>query len=125
MAERVVRIANILGWIAVIVIAVLSLVPGAYRPHTSLPRQAEHIVCNLPTHARRLAMAQIRQGGGSHVDLRSRAGNRPELGARPKSHGHRCHQRLGGSDYRRMGCLGCLAALASPELRAVSDRGRL
>ena len=35
------------GWIGVLIIAVLSLVPGAERPHTGAPSQIEHYVAYL------------------------------------------------------------------------------
>ena len=34
--------AMVMGWIGVVAIAVLSLVPGSLRPHTGLPGQMEH-----------------------------------------------------------------------------------
>src|SRR5215471_2557580 len=35
------------GWIGVLIIAVLSLVPGAERPHTGAPSQIEHYAAYL------------------------------------------------------------------------------
>lgn len=39
--------ARILGALAVIAIAALSLVPGELRPHTPAPKEAEHFVAYL------------------------------------------------------------------------------
>ena len=42
-------IYQLLAWICVSLIAVLSLVPGAERPNSSLPGQAEHFVAYAAT----------------------------------------------------------------------------
>ena len=43
-ADQVRRLAALAGWLGIVVIAVLSLVPGDYRPHTFLPGPAEHVL---------------------------------------------------------------------------------
>ena len=43
-ADQVRRLAALAGWLGIVVIAVLSLVPGDYRPHTFLPGHAEHVL---------------------------------------------------------------------------------
>jgi len=41
------KIAQVAGWLAVVVIAILSLVPGSLRPHISAPPILEHVVAYL------------------------------------------------------------------------------
>jgi VanZ family protein len=41
------RGARIFGWLTVLVIVILSAVPGAARPHTGLPGVAEHFAIYL------------------------------------------------------------------------------
>jgi VanZ family protein len=43
-SRQVQRLAALAGWLGLFVIAVLSLVPGEFRPHTDLPGPAEHIL---------------------------------------------------------------------------------
>ena len=43
-ADQVRRLAALAGWLGIVIIAVLSLVPGDYRPHTFLPGPAEHVL---------------------------------------------------------------------------------
>jgi VanZ family protein len=43
-ADRVRRLAALASWLGLVVIAVLSLVPGDDRPHTFLPGPAEHVL---------------------------------------------------------------------------------
>jgi hypothetical protein len=47
--NRIKLIARLLGWFAVIVIAILSLVPGDIRPHTGAPGALEHLAAYLGT----------------------------------------------------------------------------
>lgn len=47
--NRMKLIARLLGWSAVIIIAVLSLVPGDIRPHTGAPGPFEHVAAYLGT----------------------------------------------------------------------------
>jgi len=47
--SHVVSIARPLAWACVVVIAVLSLVPGDARPHTGLPGRAEHFIAYAGT----------------------------------------------------------------------------
>ena len=42
-------IARAAGFFGVLAIIVLSLVPGTYRPHTSLPGEAEHFIAYYST----------------------------------------------------------------------------
>jgi len=42
-------LARALAWACVVVIAVLSLVPGEVRPHTGLPGRAEHFIAYAGT----------------------------------------------------------------------------
>lgn len=42
IAPLLMRLARIAGWAGIAAITILSLVPGAERPHTGLPGQAEH-----------------------------------------------------------------------------------
>jgi VanZ family protein len=44
-------IARLVGLLAVLAIAILSLVPGDMRPQTGMPKQLEHIVAYLLTAA--------------------------------------------------------------------------
>jgi VanZ family protein len=46
---RLARAARVLAWICVAAITVLSLVPGALRPHTFLPGRVEHFVAYAGT----------------------------------------------------------------------------
>ena len=46
-ADQVRRLAALAGWLGIVVIAVLSLVPGDYRPHTFLPGPAEHVLARV------------------------------------------------------------------------------
>jgi VanZ family protein len=48
-AMRLARAARVLAWICVAAITVLSLVPGAFRPHTFLPGRIEHFVAYAGT----------------------------------------------------------------------------
>jgi hypothetical protein len=41
-AEQIARISAVAGWLGVLIIAILSLVPGNLRPHTVLPGPLEH-----------------------------------------------------------------------------------
>jgi hypothetical protein len=41
-AEQIARISAVAGWLGVLIIAILSLVPGKLRPHTVLPGPLEH-----------------------------------------------------------------------------------
>ena len=41
---RVTKILQLLGWIAVILLAILSLLPGEHRPNVLVSGQAEHLV---------------------------------------------------------------------------------
>lgn len=47
--KRIKRAAQLVGSLAVIIIAVLSLVPGSMRPHTGAPGKFEHIAAYLLT----------------------------------------------------------------------------
>jgi hypothetical protein len=47
--NRMKLFARVLGWSAVIFIAVLSLVPGDMRPHTGAPGPFEHVAAYLGT----------------------------------------------------------------------------
>jgi len=47
--NRIKLIGRLLGWLAVIVIAILSLVPGDIRPHTGAPGALEHLAAYLGT----------------------------------------------------------------------------
>ena len=42
-------IARLVAWACALAIAVLSLIPGDYRPHTDLPGRAEHFVAYAGT----------------------------------------------------------------------------
>jgi len=41
------KMAQIVGWLAVVVIAILSLVPGSLRPDTGAPPKLEHVAAYL------------------------------------------------------------------------------
>jgi len=41
------KIAQLAGWLAVVVIAILSLVPGSLRPHFGVPPNLEHVAAYL------------------------------------------------------------------------------
>jgi hypothetical protein len=47
--NRMKLMGRLLGWLAVIVIAILSLVPGDIRPHTGAPGPFEHVAAYLGT----------------------------------------------------------------------------
>ena len=47
--SRLASIARPLAWACVVVIAVLSLVPGDARPHTGLPGRGEHFIAYVGT----------------------------------------------------------------------------
>src|ERR1039458_8857957 len=50
-AEQIGRISAVAGWLGVLVIAILSLVPGNLRPHTVLPGPLEHTLAYALTGA--------------------------------------------------------------------------
>jgi VanZ family protein len=41
------KIAQVAGWLAVVVIAILSMVPGSLRPDTGAPPKLEHVAAYL------------------------------------------------------------------------------
>lgn len=47
--NRIKLVARLVGLLAVVTIAILSLVPGDLRPHTYMPKRIEHIVAYLLT----------------------------------------------------------------------------
>jgi hypothetical protein len=49
--EQIGRISAVAGWLAVLIIAILSLVPGNLRPHTVLPGPLEHTLAYALTGA--------------------------------------------------------------------------
>jgi VanZ family protein len=51
MAAQAEKLARILGWLAIITIIVLSVVPGDERPHTGASGHYEHVVAYLITAA--------------------------------------------------------------------------
>ena len=50
-AEQIARISAVAGWLGVLIIAILSLVPGNLRPHTVLPGPLEHTLAYALTGA--------------------------------------------------------------------------
>jgi hypothetical protein len=50
-AEQIGRISAVASWLGVLVIAILSLVPGNLRPHTVLPGPLEHTLAYALTGA--------------------------------------------------------------------------
>ena len=50
-AEQIGRISAVAGWLGVLVIGILSLVPGNLRPHTVLPGPLEHTLAYALTGA--------------------------------------------------------------------------
>ena len=50
-AEQIGRISAVAGWLGVLIIAILSLVPGNLRPHTVLPGPLEHTLAYALTGA--------------------------------------------------------------------------
>jgi VanZ family protein len=51
MERHYATVVRLLAWISVIAIAILSLVPVAFRPHTGAPKYSEHFVAYLVTSA--------------------------------------------------------------------------
>jgi VanZ family protein len=47
--KQVKLVARAAGFLAVLVIATLSLVPGDMRPHTGMPKELEHVVAYMLT----------------------------------------------------------------------------
>ena len=48
-ASRLIRLARAAAWLGLLGVAVLSLVTGAWRPHTPMPGQAEHFLAYFLT----------------------------------------------------------------------------
>jgi VanZ family protein len=49
--QQIRSIAQVAGALAVVIIAILSLVPGSWRPHTGAPKELEHVAAYLLTAA--------------------------------------------------------------------------